>query len=93
MDQLHIVYEWRQLDYQFPSPEARQQALDADTFIPMNNLPVGLEIHGDRLFVTVPRWRYGVPSSLNYINLKGEFDLCIYIDRFSVIINVCNPVF
>lgn len=73
MDQLHIVYEWRQLDYQFPTPEARQQALDAKTFIPLNNMPTGLEIYGDRLFVTVPRWRNGVPSTLNYINLKGEF--------------------
>ncbi|XP_028032716.1 protein yellow [Bombyx mandarina] len=72
MDQLHIVYEWKQLDFQFPSPEARQLALDAKGFIPENNVPMGLEVYEDRLFVTVPRWRSGVPSSLNYINLKDN---------------------
>lgn len=71
MDQLHIIYEWKQLDYQFPSPQARQEALDSKAFIPENNMPMGLEVYEDRLFVTVPHWKSGVPSSLNYINLKG----------------------
>lgn len=72
MDQLHILYEWKQLDYQFPSPEARQRALDSKQFIPENNIPMGLEIYGDRMFITVPRWRFGVPASLNYISLKDN---------------------
>ncbi|XP_028164773.1 protein yellow [Ostrinia furnacalis] len=72
MDQLHIVYEWKQLDYQFTTPEARQQALDSKAFIPENNIPMGLEVFEDRLFITVPRWRTGVPSSLNYVNLKDN---------------------
>ncbi|KAL4707959.1 hypothetical protein ACJJTC_010575 [Scirpophaga incertulas] len=72
MDQLHIIYEWKQLDFQFPSPEARQQALDTKAFVPENNLPMGLEVYGDRLFVTIPRWKNGIPSSLNYVNLKDN---------------------
>lgn len=72
MDQLHIVYEWRQLDFEFPSSSARNQAIEAKTFIPENNIPMGLEIYEDRLFITVPRWKSGVAASLNYINLKGN---------------------
>ncbi|XP_045497878.1 protein yellow [Colias croceus] len=72
MEQLDIIYEWKQLDFAFPSPAARQQALDNGSFIPKNNIPMGLEVHGDRLFVTVPRWRAGVPASLNYIDLKDN---------------------
>ncbi|CAG9786523.1 unnamed protein product [Diatraea saccharalis] len=72
MDQLHIVYEWKQLDYQFPSEEARKQALESKSFIPENNIPMGLEVYEDRLFITVPRWRNGVPSSLNYVNMKDN---------------------
>lgn len=72
MDQLHIKYEWKQIDFEYPTPEARQQALDNKTFIPENNMPMGLEVYEDRLFVTVPRWRAGVPASLNYINLKDN---------------------
>ncbi|XP_049873032.1 protein yellow [Pectinophora gossypiella] len=72
MDQLHVVYQWTQLDFQFPTPEARQQALDSKSFIPENNIPMGLEVYEDRLFVSVPRWRSGVAASLNYINLKDN---------------------
>lgn len=72
MEQLDIIYEWTQLDFQFPTPEARQQAIDSGSFIPENNMPMGLEIFGDRLFITVPRWKSGVPASLNYVNLKGN---------------------
>ncbi|KAJ8731639.1 hypothetical protein PYW07_004803 [Mythimna separata] len=72
MDQLHIVYEWKQIDYEFPSPAARAQAIETKAFIPENNIPMGLEIYEDRLFITVPRWKSGVPASLNYINLKDN---------------------
>lgn len=74
MDQLSITYQWSQLDYQFPSEEARQQAIDSKTFIPENNIPMGLEVYGDRLFITVPRWRSGVPSSLNYVDMTVKND-------------------
>ncbi|CAH0715827.1 unnamed protein product, partial [Brenthis ino] len=72
MEQLDIIYEWKELDFEFPSPEARQEAIESRNFIPENNIPMGLEIFGDRLFITVPRWKYGVPASLNYINLKDN---------------------
>ncbi|XP_072948953.1 protein yellow [Epargyreus clarus] len=72
MEQLDIVYEWNQLDFQFLTPEARQQALEAKTYIPENNIPMGLEVYEDRLFITVPRWRAGVPASLTYINLNDN---------------------
>ncbi|XP_052758194.1 protein yellow [Galleria mellonella] len=72
MDQLNIRFEWRQLDYQFTSPEARQQAIDNKNFIPKNNIPMGIEIFEEKLFLTVPRWRSGVPASLNYVNLKDN---------------------
>ncbi|XP_063364137.1 protein yellow [Cydia amplana] len=71
-DKLHLVFEWSQLDYQYASPEARQQAIASKTFIPENNIPMGVEVYEDRLFVTVPRWKYGVPSTLNYVNLKDN---------------------
>ncbi|CAH2096530.1 unnamed protein product [Euphydryas editha] len=72
MEQLDIIYEWKQLDFDFLTPEARQQAIDSGAFIPENNMPMGLEIYGDKLFITVPRWRNGVPASLTYVNLKDN---------------------
>lgn len=34
-------------------------ALASGTYIPQNALPVGVEHWGNKLFVTVPRWRDG----------------------------------
>ncbi|XP_073966528.1 L-dopachrome tautomerase yellow-f2-like isoform X2 [Choristoneura fumiferana] len=40
-------------------------------FIQYNNVPIGFEQHGDRVFVTVPRRRHGIPSTLNYVKLSS----------------------
>ena len=46
-----------------------------------DNLPLGLEVAGDRLFITVPRWKRGVVASLNYIKINGGY-IYIYVDDF-----------
>lgn len=33
---------------------------------------MGAGVWGDKLFITVPRRRHGVPSSLNYVSLKSQ---------------------
>ncbi|KAJ1524729.1 hypothetical protein ONE63_009612 [Megalurothrips usitatus] len=66
-------FSWRSLDFAFPDERSRQVALTTGGFIPENNLPVGIEVWGDKLFVTVPRWRAGIPSTLNYISLSVSY--------------------
>ncbi|KAJ2942281.1 hypothetical protein O0L34_g15827 [Tuta absoluta] len=41
-------------------------------FIQYNNLPMGVEKVGNRLFITMPRRRYGIPSTLNYLDLTQD---------------------
>ncbi|CAK1592081.1 unnamed protein product [Parnassius mnemosyne] len=41
-------------------------------FIQYNNVPMGMEKVGDILFVSIPRRRYGIPATLNYIDLKRD---------------------
>nr|XP_046492986.1 protein yellow-like [Neodiprion pinetum] len=65
------LYTWKQLDFQFPTSNAREAAIASGDFVQINNLPVGIEIWKDKLFVTVPRWKKGVPSNLNYISLSN----------------------
>nr|Q9GP81.1 RecName: Full=Protein yellow; Flags: Precursor [Drosophila guanche]CAC16215.1 Yellow protein [Drosophila guanche] len=62
-------YSWNQLDFAFPSARLKEQALASGDYIPTNALPVGVEHFGNRLFVTVPRWRDGIPATLTYINM------------------------
>lgn len=52
-------YSWNQLDFVFPSQTMKDIALASGTYIPQNALPVGVEHWGNKLFVTVPRWRDG----------------------------------
>ena len=52
-------YSWTQLDFAFPNQRLKEQAMASGDYIPQNALPVGVEHWGNRLFVTVPRWRDG----------------------------------
>lgn len=72
MDNLRVAFQWRQLDFNFSSETEREEAVNSREFIPENNLPLGLEVYEDRLFVTVPRWKAGVAASLAYIKLTGK---------------------
>lgn len=56
---LQEKYSWTELDFQFPSPAAKRQAIASGDYIPRNALPVGVEHFRNKVFVTVPRWRDG----------------------------------
>lgn len=45
-------------------------AHNLSTYIPYNNVPFGLAHHKGRLFIAVPRRRFGVPSTLNVIDIS-----------------------
>ncbi|XP_020714005.1 protein yellow isoform X2 [Ceratitis capitata] len=62
-----IVNEWKYLDFDYPTYTQRQEAISNRDFIPENNLPLGIDVYGDRLFITTPRWKDGVPVSLSYL--------------------------
>jgi hypothetical protein len=39
--------------------------------LPENNIPMGANVWNNKLFITVPRRRPGVPSTLNYVLVNG----------------------
>ncbi|CRK87272.1 CLUMA_CG001074, isoform A [Clunio marinus] len=63
-------FAWKELDFAWPSEEAKQEAIRSGKYIESHNLPLGLDIWQDKLFITVPRWKSGVASSLNYVKLS-----------------------
>lgn len=71
-DNLKVAYQWKQVDYEFADAAARKQAIESKEFIPENVIPVGLEVYKNRLFITLPRWKAGVPATLTYIDLNGK---------------------
>lgn len=62
-------YSWNQVDFAFPNQRLKEEALAVGDYIPQNALPVGVEHWGNKLFVTIPRWRDGIPATLTYINM------------------------
>lgn len=65
---LTTVYEWKQLTFDWPNDAVREDAIASSSYIPENSAPVGLITWKSKLFVTVPRWKSGVPASLTYID-------------------------
>lgn len=53
--------------------EQRQERESADraNYVAYNNIPMGVTHYKDRLFVTVPRRRPGIPATLNTISSKS----------------------
>jgi hypothetical protein len=74
---LQEVFRWSAVDYAYPDEYTRAQAIATQRFVPENNLPVGIEIWNDKLFVTVPRWRVG----------KKKLQFQINRHRFKILIN------
>lgn len=53
-------FHWRFVDYAFPTEDDRQAALAQGSYVPENNLPVGIEVWNNKIFVSVPRWGAGM---------------------------------
>ncbi|XP_044742296.1 protein yellow-like [Chrysoperla carnea] len=60
----------KMVEFQWPDMETRARAEMNGLYIPGHNVPLGLDRWNDKLFITVPRWKNGGASSLNYVDLK-----------------------
>lgn len=77
---LQMKYEWKQIDFNYESADERKEAIDNQTFIPVNVIPTGIDVHENRLFISLPRLKSGVPASLATINMDGEFIFHCYFE-------------
>ncbi|CAH2062923.1 unnamed protein product, partial [Iphiclides podalirius] len=68
------VFSWNVMDWNYPDEYLKQEALVTGSLIPENALPVGIERWRNKLFVSVPRWRPGIPATLNYIPLDAPHE-------------------
>ncbi|XP_055386524.1 L-dopachrome tautomerase yellow-f2 [Condylostylus longicornis] len=65
-------FAWNVMEYDWPNSDVMEHYIKTGKYIKDNNLPLGLEVWGDKMFITVPRWKAGVASSLNYIDLNSK---------------------
>lgn len=65
------VIRWKTIDLQYPSQQARDAAMRMGQFVPENNLPLGMHAFRHRIFISLPKWKEGVPVTLGYVG-KNE---------------------
>nr|ADX87358.1 yellow-h3 [Heliconius melpomene] len=69
---IETLYRWKQIDYVFPSPQSRRLAIQNGEFNQINVIPLGIERWQDRVFVSTPRWKKGVPATLSSLPVASQ---------------------
>lgn len=59
-----VIFEWKTIDFQWPSDEERQYASTHDEYIAVNNFFTTVKFWKDKMYLALPRWRDGVPVTL-----------------------------
>ncbi|XP_069675222.1 dopaminechrome tautomerase-like [Periplaneta americana] len=71
-DPFQIVYQWKEVDYNFPSQQMRNNAINSGAYKVGNAVPLDMDVSNldpyNRLFVTTPRFLPGVPATLNTVD-------------------------
>eukprot|EP01084_Bolivina_argentea_P043815 80691_1 len=66
-----VVYSWTQVDYDWDNI-TKTTATTNRSYIMENNIITGIKVYKDTIYVTVPRWKRGIPSTLNKIITKNN---------------------
>ncbi|KYN26654.1 Protein yellow [Trachymyrmex cornetzi] len=65
-----VIFEWKSIDFQWPSDEERQYAVMRGDYIPANNFITTVKFWKDKMYLTLPRWKDGVPVTLGMTSTK-----------------------
>ncbi|XP_041978085.1 uncharacterized protein LOC121732309 [Aricia agestis] len=68
------LYRWKQIDFAYSSEQERQTAIQNGDFIQPNVVPLGIERWKNRVFVSTPRWKKGIPATLSVLPVPAEHD-------------------
>jgi len=65
-----VIFEWKSIDFQWPSDEEQQYATMRGDYIPANNFITTVKFWKDKMYLTLPRWKDGVPVTLSVTSAK-----------------------
>ncbi|XP_011302658.1 protein yellow [Fopius arisanus] len=60
-------FQFNVTDIAWPSDEIKTQVFDKNEYIPVNNAIAGIKVWKGMMYLTVPRWKPGVPVTLGFI--------------------------
>ncbi|XP_035897050.1 L-dopachrome tautomerase yellow-f2-like [Anopheles stephensi] len=67
--QVDEVLKWQKVEYDVPAEVLQRE----NGYIPIGNIPMGAVHHKNRVFVAVARRRWGIPSTLNVVDISPPF--------------------
>ena len=70
--ELETLHEWARLDFDWPSAEARETAIETGRYVPDYCALFDVKAVDGEVFVTAPRLRHGVPASVNRVLARGN---------------------
>ncbi|XP_033215188.1 protein yellow-like [Belonocnema kinseyi] len=85
-----VIYQWNIIEPEWPNQEDRETSLANGSYIPENNPITGIKLWKDNLYLTVPRWRNGVPATLTVISAIPDQTL-VNTQHGNQNLNVVNP--
>ncbi|XP_025995983.1 protein yellow [Solenopsis invicta] len=65
-----VIFEWKSINFQWPSEEKEQIAIRRGDYIPANNFITTVKFWKDKMYLTLPRWKDGVPVTLAVTSSK-----------------------
>ncbi|GAB1868497.1 Protein yellow [Camponotus japonicus] len=69
-EQFQVTFEWKSIDFQWPSEEVRKYAVLRGDYIASNNFITTVKFWKDKMYLTIPRWKDGVPVTLGVTSAK-----------------------
>nr|CAH7757594.1 unnamed protein product [Callosobruchus chinensis] len=75
-------WSWSYVNYTWPSAESYSSAVRSRRYLPQNVMPGGPKIYKDKVFVTMPKFRAGVPATLGYFPMMSKKKTNILISPF-----------
>lgn len=63
-NQFEEKFHWNVIDIAWPSDEVKTNVFDRNEYIPVNNALAGIKLWKGMMYLTVPRWKPGVPVTL-----------------------------
>ena len=62
-----VVYQWNTIEYDWPNSTLKAQEISNGNYEPRNSAVNGIKIFNDKVYVTTPRLKTGVPVTLSVV--------------------------
>nr|CAD7573804.1 unnamed protein product [Timema californicum] len=78
LQKLDLLYQWKGVDFVFPSKTTKEAMLRSGYYIQDNPIPLDVDVWNqdgeEKVFVTLPRFKPGTPATLTTISTKRNGD-------------------